>query len=111
MHHATFARRHGLLAVPVNLDSSARVQTIDGTAQPLFHRLLTAFRELTGCPVLVNTSFNVRGEPIVRSPQDAYACFMRTDIDLLALGGYLLTKEGQPQWREAGDWRAEIPLD
>lgn len=94
-----------------HVDSSARVQTVDGKANPLFHRLLTAFRELTGCPVLVNTSFNVRGEPIVGSPQDAYACFMRTDIDLLALGGYLLAKEGQPEWREAADWRKEIPLD
>jgi carbamoyltransferase len=94
-----------------HVDSSARVQTVDGAANPLFHRLLTAFDALTGCPVLVNTSFNVRGEPIVHSPGDAYACFMRTNIDLLALGGYLLVKDGQPQWRDAADWRAEIPLD
>lgn len=74
-------------------------------------RLLTAFLELTGCPVLVNTSFNVRGEPIVNTPAEAYACFMRTDIDVLALGGHLLRKQDQPEWREQGDWCQEIPLD
>lgn len=94
-----------------HVDDSARVQTVDENTNPMFHRLLTAFREKTGCPVLVNTSFNVRGEPIVRSPGDAYACFMRTDIDVLVLGGYLLHKGDQPQWHEDRDWREEIPLD
>jgi len=94
-----------------HVDSSARVQTVHERSHPLFHALLTAFRRRTGCPVLVNTSFNVRGEPIVHTPQEAYACFMRTDIDLLALGGHLLRKDRQPAWQESADWREEIPLD
>jgi carbamoyltransferase len=60
---------------------------------------------------MVNTSFNVRGEPIVNTPEEAYACFMRTNIDYLAMGGFLLDKADQPPWQEAGDWRAAIPLD
>ncbi|MFB6951288.1 carbamoyltransferase [Streptomyces niveus] len=94
-----------------HVDSSARVQTVDAHTHPLFHDLLTAFHRHTGCPVLINTSFNVRGEPIVHTPQEAYACFMRTGMDVLALGGHLLRKDEQPAWREATDWRAEIPLD
>ncbi|MDT0460389.1 carbamoyltransferase [Streptomyces sp. DSM 41527] len=94
-----------------HVDMSARVQTVSQEANPAFHRLLTAFKAETGCPVLVNTSFNVRGEPIVRSPEEAYRCFMRTRIDVLVLGSFLLLKEAQPAWREDGDWRDEIPLD
>jgi carbamoyltransferase len=94
-----------------HVDLSARVQTVTPDANPAFHRLLTAFKAETGCPVLVNTSFNVRGEPIVRSPQEAYTCFMRTRIDVLVLGAFLLLKEEQPPWSEDGDWRDEIPLD
>ncbi|WP_344336199.1 carbamoyltransferase C-terminal domain-containing protein, partial [Kitasatospora putterlickiae] len=99
------------LPAVTHVDGSARVQTVEAETSPLFHRLLSAFRDLTGCPVLVNTSFNVRGEPIVHTPEDAYACFMRTGLDLLALGGHLLHKERQPDWHEAGNWREEIPLD
>jgi len=94
-----------------HIDMSARVQSVSEHANPAFHRLLTAFRSETGCPVLVNTSFNVRGEPIVRSPQEAYTCFMRTGIDVLVLGGFLLAKEEQPAWTEDGDWRDKIQLD
>ncbi|SEP97686.1 carbamoyltransferase [Streptomyces sp. yr375] len=94
-----------------HVDMSARVQTVSREANPAFHRLLTAFKAETGCPVLVNTSFNVRGEPIVRSPEEAYTCFMRTRIDVLVLGGFLLLKENQPPWHEDADWRTEIPLD
>jgi carbamoyltransferase len=94
-----------------HVDHSARVQTVTPGDNPLFHRLLAEFERETGCPVLVNTSFNVRGEPIVRTPLEAYTCFMRTDIDALALGGYLLSKEDQPDLAEQGDWREEIPLD
>jgi len=94
-----------------HVDSSARVQTVTKDDNPAYHRLLTAFKERTGCPVLVNTSFNVRGEPIVNTPHDAYACFMRTNIDLLAIGGFLLDKAAQPAWREDADWRRAIPLD
>lgn len=105
-----YQRRSTIPAV-THVDGSARVQTVGQRDNPSFHRLLTAFFELTGCPVLVNTSFNVRGEPIVESPHDAYRCFMRTGIDALAVGPYLLDKADQPEWREDGDWRAEIPLD
>ncbi|GAA3015933.1 carbamoyltransferase [Streptosporangium longisporum] len=94
-----------------HVDSSARVQTVTEHNNPAYHRLLAAFKEETGCPVLVNTSFNVRGEPIVNSPREAYACFMRTNIDLLAMGGFLLDKTAQPEWREENDWREAIPLD
>ncbi|RLU81601.1 hypothetical protein CTZ27_32470 [Streptomyces griseocarneus] len=92
-----------------HVDGSARVQTVDGR-HPALRALLRAFKERTGCPVLVNTSFNVRGEPIVNTPAEAYACFMRAGIDLLALGGFLLRKEEQPPWPE-GDWREAVPLD
>lgn len=108
----------GLLRVPrstipavTHIDGSARVQTVTAERNARFHALLTAFRDRTGCPVLVNTSFNVRGEPIVRDPQEAYTCFMRTQIDLLVLGSFLLEKRDQPEWREEGDWRAAIPMD
>ncbi|MFE3721538.1 carbamoyltransferase family protein [Streptomyces cyaneofuscatus] len=103
--------RRSTIPAVTHVDHSARVQTVTGHSNPAYHRLLTAFKALTGCPVLVNTSFNVRGEPIVNSPQEAYTCFMRTDIDMLALGNFLLEKSDQPAWQEASDWRDEIPLD
>lgn len=78
-----------------HVDHSARVQTVDARTNPRFHRLLGAFHALTGCPVLVNTSFNVRGEPMVCTPEDAFRCFMGTDLDLLAIGNCLLSKDGQ----------------
>ena len=94
-----------------HIDFSARVQTVAEQTNPLYHRLLTAFKQATGCPFLVNTSFNLRGEPIVNTPDDAYTCFMRSDIDILAMGGCLLEKAQQPAWSEARDWRKAIPLD
>ncbi len=100
-----------LIPAVTHVDYSARIQTVSPLTAPEFHRLLTEFRQATGCPVLVNTSFNVRGEPIVRTPEDAYRCFMRTEIDVLALGGYLLEKADQPEYNESADWRAAIPLD
>ena len=75
-----------------HVDRSARIQTVDSARNPMFHQLLTAFEEKTGCPVLINTSFNVRGEPIVMSPREAYQCFLATDIDCLAIGRFFLTK-------------------
>ena len=92
-------RRSEVPAV-THVDGSARVQTVHRDDNPLFHALLTRFGARTGCPVLVNTSFNVRGEPIVETPLDAYRCFMRTGMDALALGRCLLRKEGQPPLRE-----------
>ena len=73
--------------------------------------MIKAFERLTGCGVIINTSFNVRGEPIVCTPQDAYRCFMRTQIDYLVLGPFLLDKKTQPEWKEEGDWKKEFQLD
>lgn len=94
-----------------HVDYSARVQTVDSERSPDFFPVLEAFHELTGCAVLVNTSFNVRGEPIVCTPQDAYRCFMRTEMDLLVLEDRLLWKSEQPVWKEDGDWRNQHELD
>jgi len=80
-----------------HVDGSARIQTVSASTNPLLHRLLSRFEELTGCPVLVNTSFNVRGEPIVCTPREALRCFLSTDIDYLAIGSFLLEKETQPE--------------
>jgi len=78
---------------------------------PDYYDLITEFERLTGCAALVNTSFNVRGEPIVCTPADAYRCFMRTHIDYLVLGSFLVDKARQPAWQEQGDWRSEFQLD
>ncbi len=94
-----------------HIDYSARVQTVDGVYNPKYRKLLEAFRDLTGYGVFINTSFNVRGEPIVCSPRDAYLCFMRTEMDVLALGNNLLLKEEQPEFREDLDWREIYELD
>jgi carbamoyltransferase len=94
-----------------HVDYSARIQTVTEDANPLYYRLLKAFEARTGCPVLVNTSFNVRGEPIVCTPADAYKCFMRTEMDALVLAPFLLLKEHQPPLREDVDWRALYALD
>ena len=95
-----------------HVDYSARVQTVHHETNPRFHELIARFREKTGCAVLVNTSFNVRGEPIVCSPEDAYRCFMRTEMDYLAVGNYLLAKSDQPA-RDPNDiaWQKEYELD
>ena len=100
-------------AIPAvtHVDYSARLQTVHADTNPVFHRLLVEFDKLTNCPVLVNTSFNVRGEPIVESPEHAYACFMRTEMDVLVLGHHVLLKEQQPEWKEAVDWRTQFALD
>ena len=94
-----------------HVDYSARVQTVHAETNPRYHALLRAFERRTGCPVLVNTSFNVRGEPIVCSPEDAYRCFMRTEMDLLVLENCVLEKGRQKPWKEQGDWRREFGLD
>jgi carbamoyltransferase len=94
-----------------HVDYSARIQTVHAETNPTYHALLSRFHALTGCPVLVNTSFNVRGEPIVCTPQDAYLCFMRTEMDHLVLGPYLLDKAKQPPLRDDVDWRSQYQLD
>jgi carbamoyltransferase len=94
-----------------HVDYSARIQTVSADTNPDYHALITEFDRLTGCPVVVNTSFNVRGEPIVCTPDDAYRCFMRTHIDYLVLGSFVLDKTKQPDWKETSDWRSEFQLD
>ena len=94
-----------------HIDYSARIQTVSRETSPDYYDLIHEFECLTGCAVLVNTSFNVRGEPIVCSPADAYRCFMRTHLDHLALGPFLLDKAAQPEWRESVNWREEFQLD
>jgi carbamoyltransferase len=94
-----------------HIDYSARIQTVTSETSPNYYDLIREFDRQTGCAVVVNTSFNVRGEPIVCSPADAYRCFMRTHIDALVLYPFLLHKDGQPEWKESGDWRTEFQLD
>jgi carbamoyltransferase len=94
-----------------HIDYSARVQTVSRETNPDYYDLIREFEDLTGCAVLVNTSFNVRGEPIVCTPEDAYRCFMRTHIDCLVLGPFLLDKEVQPEWEETENWKQEFQLD
>ncbi|MCB1126740.1 MAG: hypothetical protein KDM81_09610, partial [Verrucomicrobiae bacterium] len=89
------ARRSTIPAV-THVDYSARVQTVGPEANPRFRKLLERWEAATGCPVLVNTSFNVRGEPIVGSPEDAYRCFVNTEMDWLAIGDFLLDRTRQP---------------
>jgi carbamoyltransferase len=94
-----------------HVDYSARIQTVDREVSPRYWAILDGFRQLTGCPVLVNTSFNVRGEPIVCTPEDAYRCFMRTEMDALVLEDCILEKAAQPAWADDRDWRTEFQLD
>jgi carbamoyltransferase len=94
-----------------HVDGSARIQTVRRDANPLYYDIIAAFYRLTGCPVIVNTSFNVRGEPIVCTPDDAYRCFMRTNIDVLVVEQFVLEKRDQPAVNEVGNWRAEFVLD
>ncbi len=94
-----------------HIDYSARVQTVSADTNPNYHALISEFERRTGCAVLVNTSFNVRGEPIVCTPADAYACFMRTHIDYLVMGPWLLDKKHQPEWKETENWRETFQLD
>jgi carbamoyltransferase len=94
-----------------HVDFSARIQTVHPETNPRFHQLLQAFKALTGTGLLVNTSFNVRGEPIVCSPADAYRCFMRTGLDYLVMGDYIFDKTQQPAWPENPDWQQQYGLD
>ena len=94
-----------------HVDYSARIQTVTEQHNEMFYGIIHAFKELTGCGCVINTSFNVRGEPIVCSPLDAYTCFMRTDMDVLVLENFILFKEEQPVFREKEDWREKYELD
>jgi carbamoyltransferase len=94
-----------------HVDYTARIQTVHRETNPRYHELIRRFEALTGCGVIVNTSFNVRGEPIVCTPQDAYRCFMRTEMDYLVVGNYLLAKTYQPQRPHDESWRHQFELD
>jgi carbamoyltransferase len=94
-----------------HVDYSARIQTVHKETNPYFHSILSEFNKLTGCGVLVNTSFNVRGEPIVMTADDAYRCFMRTEMDYLIVDNFLLAKTDQPAWKGSDSWKDEFELD
>ncbi|MBN2369691.1 MAG: carbamoyltransferase [Vicinamibacteria bacterium] len=94
-----------------HVDHSARIQTVRREQNPLYHDLIEAFAQITGVPIIINTSFNVRGEPIVCTPHDAYVCFMRTNMDHLVLGHQILDKKAQPPFQEDVDWRSLFELD
>jgi carbamoyltransferase len=94
-----------------HVDYSARVQTVDRKVNPLFHKTIEALDKRHGCPLVINTSFNVRGEPIVCSPEDAYLCFMRTNMDYLVMGPFLLDKLQQKPLPADVDWKKQFELD
>lgn len=94
-----------------HIDYSARIQSVHEETNPEYHSLISAMKRKTGVGVVINTSFNVRGEPIVCTPDDAYRCFMRTEMDYLVVGKYLFKKEDQPEWMEKDNWKEEFKLD
>ena len=94
-----------------HVDHSARIQTVHEETNPRYHRIITEFANLTGCPTIINTSFNVRGEPIVCTPEDAYRCFMRTEMDYLVLENCILEKVAQPDWDSEDQWQTTFELD
>ena len=111
LESGTVTRYTSALPAITHVDGSARLQTVRREQHAEFYDLLKAVDERTGCPVLINTSFNVRGEPIVCTPEDAYLCFMRTNLDVLVLGNQILRKADQPELVEAFDWRERFALD
>ncbi|MCP3899788.1 MAG: carbamoyltransferase [Desulfobacteraceae bacterium] len=110
MYERLYQLRSDIPAV-THVDYSARVQTVHKETNPRYWQLIKSFKEHTGCSLLVNTSFNVRGEPIVCSPDDAYQCFMRTEMDYLVVGDHLFSKADQPEWVERKSWQEEYELD
>lgn len=105
-----YEQRSDIPAV-THVDNSARIQTVDGQWNPLYHALISAFYRKTGCPVIINTSFNVRGEPIVCTPEDAWRCFMRTKMDRLVMGSLVFLKKDQEPVAESEEWKEEFVLD
>ena len=94
-----------------HVNYSARLQTVTREDNPFYYDIIKNFADLTGCPIIVNTSFNVRGEPIVCTPEEAFRCFMRTKMDYLILNNCLLDKKKQAEWKEEFDWMKEFTLD
>ncbi|HUD70626.1 MAG TPA: carbamoyltransferase C-terminal domain-containing protein, partial [Dongiaceae bacterium] len=103
--------KRALVPAITHVDGTGRLQTVRRDTNPRYHRLIRTFEQKTGYGVIVNTSFNVRGEPIVCSPEDAYRCFMRTEMDALVLENCVLLKSEQQPWQEGQDWRREFTLD
>jgi carbamoyltransferase len=103
--------RRSTIPAVTHVDYSARIQTVRHETNPLYWEIIEAFRQKTGCPVIVNTSFNVRGEPIVCTPEDSYRCFMRTEMDFLVLETCILDKKSQPAFAETKDWKKQFKLD
>lgn len=116
-HYHTFSLKDKLYHVRsdmpaiTHIDYSARIQTVHRETNPVYYELVREFKQLTGYGVIVNTSFNVRGEPIVCTPEDAYRCFMRTEMDYLVIGNFLFDKTVQPEWQEKDNWKEEFTLD
>jgi carbamoyltransferase len=99
------------ISAVTHIDYSARIQTVDRETNSRYWHLINGFKQKTGYGVIINTSFNVRGEPIVCTPEDAYRCFMRTEMECLVIGNNLFIKQEQPQWQETGDWLEKYDLD
>jgi len=108
---ARLKQKRSSIPAVTHIDYSARIQSVSKERYPELYDILKIFEEKTSCGVLVNTSFNVRGEPIVCTPEDAYRCFMRTEMDILVMNHFLLKKEEQPKWKETHDWRSVYELD
>jgi carbamoyltransferase len=108
---ARLAVRRSRIPAVTHVDYSARIQTVKRQDNPLYYDLISAFERKTGCPVLINTSFNVRGEPLVCSAQDAYACFMRTEMDYLVIGCLILDKRDQKALAKDISWQKQFKLD
>ncbi len=94
-----------------HVDYSARLQTVHPETNPRYYDLIKSFESKTDCPIVINTSFNVRGEPIVCTPEDAYRCFMRTEMDYLVIENHLMSKPEQPKWEKDDSWKDEFELD
>lgn len=110
MWEKLYSKRSSLQAI-THVDFSARVQTVSKSTNPLFHALISEFEQITGIPVLINTSFNVRGEPIVCTPEDAYRCFMATDMDVLVINNFVFLKTDQPDFDNKSKWRTNFEMD
>jgi carbamoyltransferase len=108
---AKLAIRRSTVPAVTHVDYSARLHTVNRETNPYYHAVISEFHRMTGCPVIINTSFNVRGEPIVESPEDAYRCFMRTNMDCLVLENFLIEKQEQDFIEVNEDWMKEFPLD
>ncbi|MDI6402395.1 carbamoyltransferase C-terminal domain-containing protein, partial [Balneolaceae bacterium ANBcel3] len=110
MYEKLYSKRSSLQAI-THVDFSARIQTVSKADNPLYWKLIEAFRTLTGCGLVVNTSFNVRGEPMVCTPEDAYRCFMATEMDVCVIGSYLFLKEEQPDAGNREKWNRTFAPD